>query len=191
MPISAAYQRCPQAVFLPPDMTKVPPGRRPGRGLFLWSLTPDVEPVSIDEAFLDISGTGRLWGTPRQAGQLIRQRVRDAVGLTASVGIAPNKMVAKIASDYGKPDGLVEVSVRGPAGLSLALEPWIGSGGWAPGPDQVLAQLGIRTVGELAALSGRPTGPAAGRAGPPIGGTGPGPGSAGGRCGGRGQIGQP
>ena len=112
MPVSVAYQRCPRAVFLPPDMPKY---RRVADQVVacFYSLTPDVEPVSIDEAFLDISGTGRLWGTPRQAGQLVRQRVRDAVGLTASVGIAPNKMVAKIASDYGKPDGLVEVTEPG------------------------------------------------------------------------------
>lgn len=108
MPISMAYRRCPQAVFLPVRMAHY---AKVSGQLFalLQTFTPDVEPVSVDEAFLDLSGTEKLHGPPLAAAHKIKARIRDELHLTASIGLAPVKMVAKIASDLCKPDGLLEV----------------------------------------------------------------------------------
>ena len=88
------------------------------------AYTPTVEPISIDEAFLDVSGLGLLIGPTETVGRWIKDAIQAAVGLTASVGIGPNRLVAKIASDFGKPDGLVVVP-----------------------PDEVLDFLGPQPVG--------------------------------------------
>ena len=112
MPISIAFRKCPQAVFLPVDMEKY--GEASARIYeILYSFSPDIEPISIDEAFLDITGSYHLFGTPLETGRLIKAKIKKLTGLTASVGIAPTKMAAKIASDIDKPDGLVEVTREG------------------------------------------------------------------------------
>lgn len=108
MPISEAYRRCPQAVYLHPDMNRYGAVSMEMM-LLLQEISPVVEPVSIDEAYVDITGLERLWGTPREIGEKTREMIKSRLSLTASVGIGPNRMVAKIASDHQKPDGLTVV----------------------------------------------------------------------------------
>src|SRR5262245_43213122 len=110
MPTAEARARCPDGVFLPGDMAKY---ARESRRIFAIfdRFTPAVEGLSLDEAFLDLTGTARLLGPARAVGEQLRREVRAETGLAVSVGIAPVKMVAKIASDLAKPDGLLEVEV--------------------------------------------------------------------------------
>jgi len=108
MPISEARRKCPQAVFLPVRMERY--ARMSALVMEIFgSFTPDVIRVSIDEASLDMSGTERLWGTPKVAAASIQRRVQEETGLTISVGVAANRYVAKIASGLRKPQGLVIV----------------------------------------------------------------------------------
>lgn len=109
MPISIAYKRCPHALFLPVDMEKYSRASSQINKIF-YNFTPTVEKISIDEAFLDISGSYHLFGTPIETARFLKSRIKEKTGLTASVGLAPIKMAAKIASDIDKPDGLVEVT---------------------------------------------------------------------------------
>jgi len=109
MPISYAYRRCPHAVFLPVDMAKYYNVSQQIYNIFT-DFTPDVEPISIDEAFLDITGSCHFFGTPLETCLIIKRRIRNDTGLSVSIGLAPIKMAAKIASDLEKPDGLVQVS---------------------------------------------------------------------------------
>ncbi len=149
MPISIAFRKCPHAVFLRGDMKKYV---RISRQIFaiLERFTPDIEPVSIDEAFLDITGSSHLFGTPEETCRKIKAAIRSETGLTASIGLAPNKMTAKIASDLQKPDGLVIVS---PSGLLDFLHPLPVAKLWGVGKKtlEALHRMGIRTVGDLAA----------------------------------------
>jgi DNA polymerase IV len=151
MPISQAYQRCPQAIFLPVNGKKYQEVSEEIFKIF-YEYTPDVEPVSIDEAFLDMTGSCHLFGTPEQTGRKLKERITEKVGLTVSVGIAPVKMVAKIASDYYKPDGLCEVQSDKVIDflwpLSIARL-------WGVGPktQAVLERMGIKTIGQLAQLT--------------------------------------
>ncbi len=132
MPINEAHRRCPDAVYLRPRMAHYLEVARQIRAV-MATCTPVVEPISIDEAFLDVSGLGHLVGPPETIGQRIKAAIRAAVGLTASVGIGPNRLVAKIASDFGKPDGLVVVP-----------------------PEQVLDFLGGQPVGVLRGVGAGP-----------------------------------
>lgn len=151
MPISQAYRLCPRAAFLSPDMKKY---SQVSEQVFriLYDFTPDIEPISIDEAFLDITGTCHLFGTPRSTAEKIKSRVRDEVGLTASIGIAPVKFVAKIASDVCKPDGLLEIL---PDQVLDFLRPLPVERLWGVGPKtrEALNQRGIKTIGQLGTLS--------------------------------------
>jgi DNA polymerase IV len=148
MPISRAYRLCPDAVFLPVRMERY---AQASGAVFaiLSAFTPDIEPISIDEAYLDISSTWHLFGTPHEACVMMKRRIREKTGLTASVGLAPTKMVAKIASDLGKPDGLVEVRREQ---LRDFLRPLETGAIWGLGPkaQERLSLMGIRTIGELA-----------------------------------------
>ncbi|MCK5038426.1 MAG: DNA polymerase IV [Thermoplasmata archaeon] len=148
LPISIAYRKCPKAIFRPVDMAKYSQVSRQLHGI-LYNFTPEIEPVSIDEAFLDISGSYQLFGTPRQTCVLIKKRIKEEIDLIASVGLAPVKMVAKIASDFGKPDGLVEVTKEK---LFDFLWPLEISKLWGVGVKtrQSLNEMGIWTVGQLA-----------------------------------------
>ena len=148
MPISIAYQKCPHAIFLPVDMGKYSRISKEIHSI-LYDFTPEIEPVSIDEAFLDISGSYHLFGTPRQACLLIKSKIKNKTGLIASVGLAPTKMAAKIASDLGKPDGLVEVTKER---LLDFLRPLDVGKIWGLGEKTkaVLNNRGIKTIGELA-----------------------------------------
>ncbi|MFH0839707.1 MAG: DNA polymerase IV [Candidatus Omnitrophota bacterium] len=148
MPISTAYQKCPHAAFLLPDMQKY---SEVSRHIYkiLYDFTPEIEPVSIDEAFLNITGSYKLFGTPQKTCLLIKSSIKKETLLTASIGLAPTKMAAKIASDLEKPDGLVRVSRKN---LLDFLWPLDIKRLWGLGKktEAVLKDRGISTIGELA-----------------------------------------
>ena len=112
MPMREALRRCPGAVCVAPRMARYQEVSAQVFAVFR-EFTPLVEGLSLDEAFMDVTGSQRLLGTPEVIGANIRQRIRELTGLTASVGIAPNKLLAKIASDLGKPDGLYHLDPDG------------------------------------------------------------------------------
>jgi DNA polymerase IV len=147
MPISRAYRLCPHGVYLPVDMTKYAQVSTEIMAI-LGDFTPLVEPVSVDEAFLDLTGTVTLWGPPLEAVKRIKARIRETSGLTASAGLAANKFVAKVASDLRKPDGLVIV----PAGEEVSfLAPLPIERLWGVGKATAkeLEALGVTTIGQL------------------------------------------
>lgn len=150
LPISTAYRLCPHAVFLPVDMEKY---IRVSRQVFsiLETFTPDIEPISIDEAFLDITRSFHLFGTPVETCRKIKTAVKENIRLNASLGLAPNMMTAKIASDLEKPDGFVIVS---PKGLRDFLFPLPVEKLWGIGKktEETLRPLGVSTVGDLARM---------------------------------------
>jgi DNA polymerase-4 len=148
MPMLEARKRCPDAVFLPGNMKRYVEVSRTIFSIF-ERFSPLVEGLSLDEAFLDLGGTQRLLGTPAQVGQQLRKAVREETGLAISVGIAPVKMVAKIASDEAKPDGLLEVhahEVRDFLGALPVGRLW----GVGPVGRQRLERAGYRKVCQLA-----------------------------------------
>jgi DNA polymerase IV len=148
MPVSRAQRMCPHAVFIAPRHDLYWSVSREVMGIFK-AVTPDVEPLSLDEAFLDISGAVRRLGSPARIGELIRRQVSDELGITCSVGVASTKFVAKLASVHCKPDGLLVI----PADRVLEfLHPLPVSALWGVGErtGKVLAGLGLRTVGDLA-----------------------------------------
>ncbi len=150
MPLRTAGALCPQGIFLTVDGAKY--GRVSTQVMaILRRFTPQVEPNSIDEAFLDVHGTEALWGPPESVAVAIKSAIVDELQLTASVGVAATKLVAKIASDLRKPDGLVvvqpgtEAEFLAPLGIERL---------WGVGAKsrQVLAEYGVHTIGDLAAL---------------------------------------
>ncbi|BCM82482.1 DNA polymerase IV [Methylobacterium indicum] len=152
MPMYRALEACPDAVVLRPDMEKYARVGRQVRAMML-DLTPLVEPVSIDEAFLDLSGTERLHGAP-PAVTLARfvRRVEAEIGITVSVGLAPNKFLAKIASDLEKPRGFSIIG-REEAAAFLAAKPVRIIPGIGQAAAERLAALGIRHVGDIARVA--------------------------------------
>jgi DNA polymerase-4 len=150
MPISEAFRRCPDAVFLRPDMEKY---RRHSRQVFqiLETLAPVVEAASIDEAYLDVSGLEKLLGTPAAIGHEIKQRILDRTGLTASVGIGPNRLIAKLGSEHHKPDGLTVVFPEQVLDF-LAPMPVANLRGLGRQTQKVFSRLGISTVQQLRAF---------------------------------------
>jgi DNA polymerase-4 len=148
MPMSRARRLCPQATVIPPT-----PGRyaETSRGIMeiFRSITPLVEPLSLDEAFLDVAGARRRLGSPRRIAELLRARVADEQGVTCSVGVASTKFVAKLASARAKPDGLLVV----PRDAVVAfLHPLPVGALWGVGErtEEVLTRLGLRTIGDIA-----------------------------------------
>lgn len=107
-PLALARRRCPHLVVIPPEFSKYRAASRAVMEIFR-EFTPLVEPLSIDEAFLDVAGARRLFGSPRRIADELRERVRERTGLPASVGLAASKHVAKLASQRAKPDGVLEV----------------------------------------------------------------------------------
>jgi nucleotidyltransferase/DNA polymerase involved in DNA repair len=149
LPISRAYRLCPAAVFIRPRMARY--AEMSGQIFaILRDYTDLVEPLSIDEAFLDVTASRRLFGPAEAIGRTLKARIRGELGLVASVGVAPTKFLAKVASDLGKPDGFVVV----PAGQEREfLAPLPIGRLWGVGPktEARLARLGFRTIGDIAA----------------------------------------
>jgi DNA polymerase IV len=150
MPISKAARLCPDGVFVPVDMERYVAASRQIMAI-LDDFSPLVEPVSVDEAFVDLTGTTSLFGPAPDAVARCKQRIRSETGLTASAGLAPNKFIAKVASDLRKPDGLVVVEAGGEAAF-LAPLPIERLWGVGKATAKELAALGIATIGQLQRL---------------------------------------
>jgi DNA polymerase-4 len=151
MPMARAVRLCPQAVVVRPRMERYVEVSRRVFGI-LEEFTPLVEPLSIDEAFLDVTGTTRLFGSPVTIAQALKRRIHEETELTASTGVAPNKFLAKLASDLEKPDGLVVVRKDE---VQAFLDPLPMSRLWGVGKATLpkLERLGVRTFGDLRRLS--------------------------------------
>ncbi|MCC2659381.1 MAG: polymerase [Arthrobacter sp.] len=149
MPMAVAHRLCPQAVIIEPRHKLYYEVSRQLMGIF-ESITELVEPLSVDEAFLDVGGAIRRLGSPRNIGELIRRRVASELGITASVGIAATKFVAKIASTRCKPDGLLLITPEETVPYLHSLPVGALWGVGAKTAD-VLARMGIRTVADVAA----------------------------------------
>jgi DNA polymerase-4 len=148
MPTAQAHKLCPDAIFVRGRMARYAEISRAIRGVF-DAFSPVVEPLSLDEAFLDLSGSERLLGPPLEVARALKRRVLERTGLVVSVGVAPTKMAAKILSDMSKPDGLL---LLGPEYLREFLEPLPVERLWGVGRVTLarMHQLGIRTIGDLA-----------------------------------------
>jgi DNA polymerase-4 len=148
MPMMRARRMCPDAIVLRPDFTTYTEVSSGVMELFR-TITPLVEPISLDEAFLDVDGARRRFGTPLQIATWIRARVLDEQGITCSVGIAPTKFVAKLASTHCKPDGLLVVPRDDIVGF---LHPLPVEALWGVGEKtaEALRRLGLRSVGDIA-----------------------------------------
>ncbi|MFY1595225.1 DNA polymerase IV [Micromonospora sp. WMMD737] len=148
MPTARARALCPHAVYLPPDFTQYSAASAAVMQIFR-DVTPLVEPLSLDEAFLDVAGARRLFGPPAAIARRIRERVAGEQGLSCSVGVGPSKFVAKLGSTRAKPDGLLVV----PATRVLDfLHPLPVSALWGVGErsTETLRRLGLATIGDLA-----------------------------------------
>jgi DNA polymerase-4 len=147
MAATHAERLCPEAVFVPPDFTRYRAVSRAVREIFLRH-TELIEPLSLDEAYLDVTENKTGLATATKVASVIRRQIREELNLTASAGVAPNKFLAKIASDWRKPNGLFVIQ---PAEVESFLTPL--PVGRIPGVGKVteekLAKLGMRTVGEL------------------------------------------
>jgi len=148
MPTSQAMRLCPAAVVVPPRRDAYAAASREIMKIFR-AVTPLVEPLSLDEAFLDVAGARRRLGPPARIAGLIRDQVREQHGITCSVGVAPSKFIAKLASARCKPDGLLVVPA---AEVLRFLHPLPVEALWGVGERaaQKLARLGLRTVGDIA-----------------------------------------
>jgi DNA polymerase-4 len=151
MPTSRARRLCPDGVFLPVRMKHYAQIGRQIRAIFL-SFTPLVEPLSLDEAYLDVRGCESLFGPAVDIARQLKARIRGETGLVASVGVASNKFLAKLASDLSKPDGLL---VAEPAQINTFLATLPVNRIWGVGAkgERRLHRLGIRTIGDLAATA--------------------------------------
>lgn len=150
MPMARARRLCPEAVVLPPRSEAYQEASSRVFAIFR-SFTPLVEPISLDEAFLDTSGAASLFGTGPEIGAAVRARVRAETGLAASVGVGTSKLVAKLGSEEAKPDGMFVVA---PGAEIAFLHPLPVGRLWGVGPATLgrLARYGVETVGDLAAL---------------------------------------
>jgi len=150
MPMARALRLCPDAVVVRPDFPAYAEASRHIREIFL-AHTPLVEPLALDEAFLDVGGAVRLLGPPARIGHRIRQRILDQLGLVASVGVAPNKFLAKLCSGKAKPDGLLHLRA---ADVEAFLAPLGVRDLWGIGAAtaEKLDRYGVRTVADLLAL---------------------------------------
>lgn len=150
MPAVRAERLCPQAIFVPPDFPRYKAVSRQIREIFARH-TDLIEPLSLDEAYLDVTVTKTGLGSATATAEAIRAAIREETGLTASAGVAPNKFLAKIASDHRKPDGLFVVRPHQVDAFLLPLKV-----GRLPGVGKVmearLAELGIQTVAQLRTL---------------------------------------
>ena len=150
MPLTTAYRLCPQAIFIEGSF----PRYRDVSQRFITILadfSPYLEPVSLDEAYLDVTGFESIYGSIHQMAVAIKQRIKNELGLCASIGIASCKVVAKVASELSKPDGLLEVA-RGNERSFLAPLPVAKLPGIGKKTERVLDSLGINTIGKLSIM---------------------------------------
>lgn len=163
MPTVTARRLCPHGVFLPVRMSRYAQVARQIRDIF-YSFTPLVEPLSLDEAYLDVRGCEGLFGPAAEIARKIKARVRAETDLTASVGVAANKFLAKLATELGKPDGLMVIE---PGRAAEVLGPLPVGRMWGVGAkgEKRLHALGLRTIGQLAALSEKVVADSLGEAG--------------------------
>jgi DNA polymerase IV len=150
LPISRAWKLCPEGVYVRPRMSRYVEVSHQVMEVF-DNFTDLVEPLSIDEAFLDVTGSSALHGTGEEIARKIKTSIREKTRLTASVGVAPNKFLAKIASELRKPDGLVIVDETAIADFLREL-PISRLWGVGPKTEQRLKPMGIRTIGQMAAV---------------------------------------
>lgn len=151
MPSARAARLCPQAVFLRPDFPRYSAESKAIFAVFR-EHTPLVQPASLDEAYLDVTEHLGDFGSATGVARAIRARVRAERGLTVSVGVGPNRLVAKIASDYRKPDGLTVVPPQRVAAF-LSPQPVRVLHGVGPATARLLEQLGVHTIADLRGLS--------------------------------------
>lgn len=149
LPIGRAWKLCPEGVFVRPRMKRYVEVSGQVMGI-LRQFTNLVEPLSIDEAFLDITGSIALFGAPVQIARAIKKQIREETGLTASAGVAPNKFLAKIASDLKKPDGLVVVE-QDQVEAFLRDLPIARLWGVGPKTEDRLHEMGLHTIGAIRA----------------------------------------
>jgi len=147
MPMSQAMRLCPNAIVLPVRMERYAELSQQIHAIF-QQFTPQIEPISLDEAFLDVTGSLRLFGRAEQIGRAIKNQIREQLGLVASVGIAPNKFLAKLASDLEKPDGFVVITDENKQQI---LDPLSVSRIWGVGKvtEKALKSKGINTIEQL------------------------------------------
>jgi DNA polymerase-4 len=152
--MTLARRLCPQAIFMrgSHDLYRLISQKFTD---ILREFSPQVVPVSIDEAYMDMTGTDRLYGQPLEAAMAIRKKVRDDLGLPASIGIGPSNLVAKVSTEHAKPDGVFQVR-QCEAAAFFAPQPVRNLPGIGPKASEILAKLRITTLGELAAA---PIGP--------------------------------
>ncbi len=150
MPVGRARRLAPHAIFLPVDMPRYQEVSSHVMEIF-HSFTPWVEPISLDEAFLDVTGSKKLLGTGREIAVAIRKKIEEQEGITCSVGIAPSKFIAKLASAHCKPNGMLEISADR---ILTFLHPLPIKAMWGVGPKtaEVLERLGLRTIEDIAKL---------------------------------------
>jgi DNA polymerase-4 len=150
MPLVTAVRLCPQAIFIEGNYHHYAEVSKKFMAI-LADFSPFLEPMGLDEAYMDVTGFESLYGSIHQMAMKIKQRVKDELGIIASIGIASCKVVAKVASDESKPDGLIEVPQGGEAAflapLAIRKLPGVGKK-----TEQVLIGLGIRTIGQLARM---------------------------------------
>ncbi len=147
MPISEAYRRCPDGIYVQPDMQSYSVASKAVMSA-LTAISPVVEQVSVDEAYVDLTGLERLFGTPREIGERVKRAVREQTDLSCSVGIGPNRLIAKLASEYEKPNGLTIVDT---STVQAFLDPMPVSNlrGVGKVSLRTLTRLGIRQVYQL------------------------------------------
>lgn len=143
-----ARRRCPEAIFLPTDHDKYSRVSQQLLQIFL-DFSPLVEPLSLDEAFLDVTGMEGLYGDPVEIAVKIKERIKNELNLTASAGVAPNKFLAKLASDMKKPDGLMVIR---PDEVEKILTDMPVNRLWGVGKttEEILIKLGLKTIGQVA-----------------------------------------
>ncbi|MFP4418217.1 MAG: DNA polymerase IV [Fibrobacterota bacterium] len=153
MPINQAYARCPKATFIHPRMGVYSSESKKIMAI-LGRFSPCIEPISVDEAFIDITGTEKLWGATEQTAEKISAAIRHELHLTCSIGVAPNKFLAKLASDVNKPDGIT-ITPFEKKEIVHWLAPMDVSRIWGVGKktQQILSQWGIVTIADLQKLS--------------------------------------
>ena len=147
MPTSQALRLCPNLIIRPPRMSRYSEISNQIHKIF-YDYTPEIEPISLDEAFLDVTGSIQLFGSAEKIGKEIKTRIKQELGLTASVGIAPNMFLAKLASDLDKPDGLVIITEENKQQI---LDPLPISKIWGIGKvtNKALERIGIKTIEQL------------------------------------------